>query len=194
MGLEEAGVIQSTASIPLRSDRMCPSWGGHISRACLGHRSREMLCWEGSSQNIVVAFPSSSLSPLWASLLTHTHPASQMVTLTHSCCGFLWFRPCSAHLVPGSGSRHVQLPRPKQTFRTTRRGGRVSQPLGRRPSFWMPSAGCGRWRQAIPSYSSSLASLIPSMSFSEQGKDRGLWDWPGSHLGSRVPHSQGFTW
>lgn len=128
MGPEEAGVIQSMASVLLRSDRMCLSWGGHISRACLGYRGREMLCWERSSQNIAVAFPSSSLSPLWASLLTHTHPASQAVTLTHSCCGFLWFRPCSSHLVLGSGSRHVQLPRLRQTFRTTRGEAELANP------------------------------------------------------------------
>lgn len=50
MGPEEAGVIQSIANALLRSARTSLSWGGRISRACLGHRGHEMLCWEGSSQ------------------------------------------------------------------------------------------------------------------------------------------------
>lgn len=53
------------------------------------------------------------------------HPASQIVSLTHSCYRVLWFRLHSAHPVLNSGSRHVQLPRLKQSLRTVRRRGRV---------------------------------------------------------------------
>lgn len=83
----------------------------------------EMLCWEEGRSERFVALPPlpKSLGPLCTSP-THEHPASQMVTLTHSCCKFPWLRPCCTHPGLDSGSRHVHLPRLKQSLRTTHRG------------------------------------------------------------------------
>lgn len=79
-----------------------------------------MLCWEEGGQRFV-AFPPLPRSSVHF-LPTHEHPASQMVTLTHSCCKFPWLRPCYTQPGLDSGSRHVHLPRLKQSLRTTYRG------------------------------------------------------------------------
>lgn len=104
-----------------------------------------MLCWEEGRSERFVAFPPLPPRPSVHFPLTHEHPAPQMVTLTHSCCKFPWLRPCYTHPGVDSGSRHVHLPRLRQSLRTTHRG---------RPS-WPPrptppdSRSCllSRWRE-----------------------------------------------
>lgn len=81
---------------------------GGQEKCFAGREAVRTVCGISSSSS---SSPSSSLSPLQASLPTHKHPASQMVTLTHSCCRFLWFRPCSTHPGLDSGSGHVPLSR-----------------------------------------------------------------------------------
>lgn len=64
-----------------------------------------MLCWEEGQSERFVAFPPLPPSVLCALPPTHEYPASQMVTLTHSCCKFPWLRPCYIHPGLDSGSR-----------------------------------------------------------------------------------------
>lgn len=102
-----------------------PELGRPRQEGMLRTGSNEMLCWGGAAVRTVCGI--SFLLPQSSADVPPdpTHPASQKVTLTHSCYRVLWFRPHSAHPVLNSGSRRVQLPRLKQSLRTVRRRGRV---------------------------------------------------------------------
>lgn len=101
------------------------SWGGHIRRGCSGQGV--MKCFAGRGLTIRTVCGISFLLPQSSADIPHDpiRPASQVVTLTHSCYRVLCIRLHSAHPVLNSGSRHVQLPRLKQSLRTVRRRGRV---------------------------------------------------------------------
>lgn len=135
------------AGHPTRVTGWYLSWGGHIRRGCSGQGVMRCFVWGGATIRTVCGF--SFLLPQSSSVipLDPTHPASQMATLTHSCYGVLWFRPHSAHPVLNSGSRHVRLPRPKQSLRTVRRRGRVGisgQPHQTHSVANCPAEGKGR--------------------------------------------------
>lgn len=101
-------------------------WGGHIRRGRSGQGVKK--CFAGCGVTIRTVCGISFLLPQSSADIPPDPicPASQVVTLTHSCYGVLWFRPHSAHQVLNSGSRHVQLPRLKRSLRTVRRRGTVS--------------------------------------------------------------------
>lgn len=86
---------------------------------------------------------------------------------THSCCKFLWFRTCSTHPGLDIGSRHVPLPRLKQSLRITQE---------RRQS-------CHPWADPTR-FTQLLTALL-------RGKERAMRSQDHSSLGSIAVHTGG---